>query len=49
MSYVIEENVVEIKATLSVYEEYTVLAFRYTATLLNVWEDILYAIQVDFL
>ena len=27
------------------YDEYTVLAFRYTATLKNVWQDILWAFQ----
>lgn len=46
-SYVIEEKAVEIRAILSVYEEYTVLAFRYTANLKNVWQDILWAFQVD--
>jgi hypothetical protein len=33
---------------LSVYPEYTVLAFRYTATLKNFFQDILWAFQVDF-
>ena len=47
-SYVIEEKAVEIRAILSVNEEYTVLAFRYTANLKNVWQDILWAFQVDF-
>jgi hypothetical protein len=46
-SYVIEEKGVEIRSILSVYEEYTVLAFRYTANLKNVWQDILWAFQVD--
>ena len=31
---------------LSVYPTFIVLAFRYTNTLLNVWQDILYANQV---
>jgi hypothetical protein len=31
---------------LSVYPTFVVLAFRYTNTLLNVWQDILYANQV---
>lgn len=48
-SYVIEEKAVEIRSILSVYEEYTVLAFRYTANLQNVWQDVLWAFQVDFL
>ena len=47
-SFLIEEKSVEIRAILSVYEEYTVLAFRYTANLKNIWQDLLWAIQVDF-
>ena len=47
-SHIIEEDEVKIKSILSVYEEYTVLAFRYTANLKNVWQDLLYPIQVDF-
>lgn len=35
------------KAILSVYDDYTVLAFRYTATVKNVWYDLLWAIQVQ--
>lgn len=31
---------------LSTYPTFVVLAFRYTNTLLNVWQDILYANQV---
>lgn len=48
-SYIIEEKAIEIKCSLSVYDEYTVLAFRYTANLKNVWQDILWAFQVDLL
>lgn len=48
-SYVIQETSKEIRAILSVYEEYTILAFRYTANVKNVFQDILYPIQVDFL
>ena len=48
-SYVIEEKAVEIRSILSVYEEHTVLAFRYTANLKNVWQDLLWAFQVDLL
>ena len=48
-SHVIEEKAVKIRAILSVYEEYTVLSFRYTANLKNVWQDLLYPIQVDLL
>lgn len=46
--YVIKEDSNDLKAILTVYDEYTVLAFRYTATLKNVIEDILYFFQVDF-
>ena len=42
----IEENVKDIKCVLSVYPTFVVLAFRYTNTLLNVWQDILYENQV---
>ena len=45
---IIEEKKKDIKAILSVYEEYTVLAFRYTATIKNVAQDILWAFQVEF-
>ena len=31
---------------MSVYKEYIILAFRYTNTALNVWQDILYPLQV---
>jgi hypothetical protein len=48
-SYVIEEKAVEIRSILSVYEEYAVLSFRYTANLKNIWQDILWAFQVDLL
>lgn len=43
----IKEDVQNIRAILSVYSEYTVLAFRYTATIKNVWQDLLWAIQVQ--
>lgn len=46
-SFIIQEKSVEIRSILSVYEEYTVLAFRYTANLKNVWQDLLWAFQVD--
>lgn len=44
---VIEDKVKEIRSILSVYEEYTVLAFRYTANAKNLWQDILWAFQVQ--
>lgn len=47
-THVIEEKGMEVKSILSVYEEYTVLAFRYTANVKNVAQDILWAFQVDF-
>ena len=46
-SSIIEEPVKDVKAILSVYAEYSVLAFRYTATLKNIEQDILWAVQVD--
>ena len=42
----IEENSKDIKCILSVYDEYTVLSFRYTATFKNLIEDLLFAFQV---
>lgn len=45
----IEEKAKDIKCSLAVYEEYTVLAFRYTNTIKNVFQDLLWAIQVDFI
>lgn len=48
-SYIIEEKAKDVKCSLSLYEEYTVLAFRYTATIKNVFQDILWAFQVDFI
>ena len=44
-TYIIEEKSKEIRASLAVYEEYTVLAFRYTANVKNVYQDIVYAVQ----
>lgn len=46
-SHYIEESEKDIKCVLSVYPQYTVLAFRYTNTALNVWQDILYPLQVE--
>lgn len=46
-SYVIEEKEVEIRSILSVYDEYTVLAFRYTANIKNLWQDVLWAFQIQ--
>lgn len=45
-SHYIEEKEKDVKCVLSVYPTFVVLAFRYTNTLLNVWQDILYANQV---
>lgn len=46
-SVIIESRQHDVKAILSVYEEYTVLAFRYTATLKNIFQDLLWSIQVQ--
>ena len=45
-AHYIEENEKDVKCVLSVYPTFVVLAFRYTNTLTNVWQDILYANQV---
>lgn len=45
-AHFIEQKEKDIKCVLSVYPTFVVLAFRYTNTLLNVWQDILYANQV---
>ena len=45
-SHYIEENEKDIKCILATYPTFAVLAFRYTNTLLNVWQDILYANQI---
>jgi len=45
-AHYIEESAKDIKCILAVYPTFVVLAFRYTNTLLNVWQDILYANQV---
>lgn len=46
-SHVVEEKAKDVRATLSVYEEYTVLSFRYTASVQNIWQDLLWAIQIQ--
>lgn len=43
----IEEKAKDIKCILTVYSKFIVLAFRYTNTALNVWQDILYPLQVN--
>ena len=45
-AHYIEEKAKDIKCILATYPKFHVLAFRYTNTLLNVWQDILYANQV---
>jgi hypothetical protein len=42
----IEEKAKDVKCIISVYSKFIVLAFRYTNTAQNVWQDILYPIQV---
>lgn len=45
-SHYVEDTNTNIKSIISVYPEFIVLAFRYTATLLNVWQDLLFMRQV---
>lgn len=45
-SHYIEQKEKDVKCVLSVYPTFIVLAFRYTNTLLNVWQDVLYANQI---
>lgn len=45
-SYIIEEKAKEVKSSLAVYTEYTVLAFRYTNNVKNIGQDLLWAVQV---
>ena len=42
----IENKKSDVKCIISVYEDMIVLAFRYTNTALNVWQDVLYPLQV---
>lgn len=46
-AHFVEETNVDVKCIISVYEDMIVLAFRYTNTALNVWQDILYPLQVN--
>lgn len=48
-SHIIEEKAVDIKCVVSVYAKFIILAFRYTNTALNVWQDVLYPLQVNIL
>lgn len=43
----IEEQAKDIKCIISVYSGFMILAFRYTNTAQNVWQDILYPLQVN--
>ncbi len=45
-AHIIEEKAVDIKCIISVYANDIYLAFRYTNTALNVWQDILYPLQI---
>lgn len=45
-AHIVQEKAVDIKSILSVYPTFVILAFRYTNTALNVWQDILYPYQV---
>jgi predicted lipase len=45
-SHYIHHTVKDIKCIISVYKDFAVLGFRYTNSLKNVWQDILYPFQV---
>lgn len=45
-AHIIEEKAVDIKCIVSIYPTFVILAFRYTNTALNVWQDILYPLQI---
>lgn len=47
-AHVIEDKSVDIKCIISVYPTFVIIAFRYTNTIQNVWQDILYPLQVCF-
>jgi hypothetical protein len=47
-AHIIEDKVKDIKSIITVYSKFMILAFRYTNTALNVWQDILYPLQVLF-
>ena len=47
-THFIEEKAKDIKCIISVYSKFMILAFRYTNTALNVWQDILYPLQVPY-
>ncbi len=47
-AHIIEEKAKDIKCIITVYSKFMILAFRYTNTALNVWQDILYPLQVAF-
>ena len=44
-SHYVREDRREIKCVVSVYPNFIVLAFRYTANVLNLWQDLLYPFQ----
>ena len=46
-AHIIEEKEKDIKCIITVYKDLIILAFRYTNTALNVWQDILYPLQVN--
>jgi hypothetical protein len=45
-SHFVENTELNVKSIISVYPNFVVLAFRYTATALNIWQDLLYVYQV---
>jgi hypothetical protein len=46
-TYIIEDTGKDIKCLISIYEDIIILAFRYTNTIKNVWQDILYPLQIN--
>ena len=45
-AHYVQDTKTHIKSIISVYNDFVVLAFRYTATALNVWQDLLWVHQV---
>ena len=45
-SHIILAKSADIKCIVSVYDDFVILAFRYTNNILKTWKDILYPLQV---
>lgn len=48
-AHIIEEKEKDVKCIITLYPDHLILAFRYTNTAQNVWQDILYPLQVNSL